>query len=139
MRLLSTGRPSYAKLPFFAGWSDSELTRFSRLVEVIDYEPGDLLAAGGRRPQEFVLIVVGRVDIVEGRRRICTLGEGDAIGAEAMLTNTVPTAAAVAQTYVRALVLGPRQFNGLLHDAPSMGRRLAQLLAERLAALPSPA
>jgi CRP-like cAMP-binding protein len=139
MRSLSIGRPSYAKLPFFDGWSDRELARFGRLAEVIDYKPGDVLAASGQRPQEFVLILCGKVDIIESRRQICTLGEGDTLGAEAMLTKSPPTVSAVAQTYVRALLLGPRQFNGMLREAPSMGRRLAQLLAERLATLPSPA
>ena len=56
-----------------------------------------------------------------------------------MLADVIPTAAAVAQTYVRALVLGPRQFHGLLQESPSMGRRLSLLLAQRLAAPPAPA
>jgi CRP-like cAMP-binding protein len=136
MKLLTTraARSPYAHLPFFAGWSHAELTRMNRLVETIDYEPGDIIAAGGQRAREFVIIVCGTVDVVDGRRRLATLTEGDTIGEEGMLVDTVPTAAAIAQTYVRALVLGPKQFHGLLYDAPSMGRRLSMLLAARLVA-----
>jgi CRP-like cAMP-binding protein len=141
MKLLTSraARSPYAHLPFFSGWTDAELTRLSRLVEVVDYEPGDIIAAGGPRAREFVLILVGTVDVVEGRRRLRTLGEGDTLGEEGLLADAVPTSAAVAQTYVRALVLGPRQFHGLLYEAPSMGRRLSLLLAARLAALPATA
>ncbi|MDP9183291.1 MAG: cyclic nucleotide-binding domain-containing protein [Actinomycetota bacterium] len=139
MKLLTSraARSPYAHLPFFVGWSDAELTRMSRLIEVIDYEPGDILAAGGQRAREFIVIVCGKVDVVEGRRRLATLGEGDTIGEEGMLTDALMSSAAVAQTYVKALVLGPRQFHGLLYDAPSMGRRLSMMLAARLAARPA--
>lgn len=140
MKLLTrAARSPYAHLPFFAGWTDAEMTRMSRLVETIDYEPGDILAAGGQRAREFVIIVCGTVDVVDGRRRIRTLGEGDTIGEEGMLTDAMTPAAAIAQTYVQALVLGPRQFHGLLYEAPSMGRRLSMMLAQRLAALPATA
>ena len=139
MKLLTSraARSPYAHLPFFAGWTDAEMTRMSRLVEVIDYEPGDIIAAGGRRTREFVIIVCGQVDVVEGRRRLHTLGEGDTIGEEGMLSDALTTAAAVAQTYVKALVLGQQQFHGLLYEAPSMGRRLSMMLAQRLATRPA--
>jgi CRP-like cAMP-binding protein len=140
MKLLSrAARPSYADLPFFSGWTDAELARVSRLAEIVDYEPGDVIAAGGQRAREFVLIICGTVDVVDGRRRLVTLGAGDTIGEQGMLADSITRGAAVAETYVRALVLGPRQFHGLLFDAPSMGRRLSLLLARRLAELPATA
>jgi CRP-like cAMP-binding protein len=137
MRLLSSRRTRspYAHLPFFAGWTDAELERMERLVEVVDYEPGDVVAVQGRRTEEFVVLLCGTVDLLDGRTRLGTLGEGDTLGEEGLLSDGHAPAAAVAQTYVRALVLGKRQFYGLLHEAPSMGRRLSLLLAERLAAL----
>lgn len=135
MRLLTrAARSPYADLSFFSGWTDAELERMSRLVEVVDYEPGEILAAGGRRAQEFVIIIRGTVDLVEGRRRLRTLGEGDTVGEEGMLSDAMVPAAAIARTYVQALVLGRRQFHGLLHETPSMGRRLSMVLAQRLTA-----
>ena len=138
MKLLTrAARSPYAHLPFFAGWTDAELARMSRLVETVDYEPGDIIAAGGQRTREFVIIVCGTVHVVEGRRRLATLGEGDTIGEEGMLADAMTPAAAIAQTYVKALVLGTKQFHGLLYDAPSMGRRLSMMLAARLVAQPA--
>jgi CRP-like cAMP-binding protein len=141
MRLFTTraAREPYTELAFFSGWSDAELTRLSRLAEIVDYEPGDIIETGGQRARQFVLILVGTVDLLDGRRRLRTLGEGDTIGEEGMLADSLPRAAAVAQTYVRALVLGPRQFHGLLQEVPSLGRRLSLLLAARLAAVPTSA
>lgn len=133
MKLLTrAARSPYAHLPFFAGWTDAEMARMSRLVEVVDYEPGDILAAGGQRAREFLVIVCGTVDVVDGRRRLRTLRDGDTIGEEGMLADATSAGAFVAQTYVQALVLGPRQFHGLLYEAPSMGRRLSMMLAARL-------
>ena len=139
MKLLARARSPYADVPFFASWTQAELARLDRLAEVVDYEPGDILAAGGQRAREFLVLLVGHVDILDGRRRLGTLGVGHTIGEEGLLSDAVSPVAFVATTYVRALVLGPRQFHGLLYEAPSMGRRLALLLAQRLAAAPAPA
>lgn len=140
MKLLTrAARPPYAHLPFFAGWTAAELHRLSRLVEVVEYEPGDVIAAGGLPAREFVVIVCGQVDVLDGRQRLARLGEGDTLGEEGLLAGSPSHGTAVAQTYVRALVLGPREFHGLLWDAPSMGRRLSLLLAERLSSDPAAA
>ena len=139
MKLFNRAQSPYARLPFFAGWSDAELARLDRVAEVIDYEPGDILAAGGTQAREFLVVLVGQVDVLDGRRRLRALGPGDAIGAEGLLSDAVSPVAFVAQTYVRALVLGPRQFHGLLYEAPSLGRRLSIVLAGRLAAVAAPA
>lgn len=137
MKLIRTSRSPYADVPFFTDWTAPELALLERLVEVVELEPGDVLVHAGRRSQEFYVVARGRVQLLEGRRHAGVLQAGDSLGAEGLLSGAASPVTAVAETCVQALVLGPRQFRGLLHEAPSMGRRLATLLAERLAAIPA--
>ena len=122
----------YAELAFFAGWTADDLQRMQRLAEVVEYEPGEIVTSQGGLALEFLVIVRGRAVVLADGRPVGCLAAGETIGEVAMLGGTVSPVAVVAQTYLEALLLGPREFNGLLTEAPSMGRRLAALLAARL-------
>jgi len=133
MKLLgSRARPAFADLAFFAGWTDDDLRRMERFAEAAEYEPGEVITTQGRLAVEFVVIESGRAAVIENGRPTTALGAGDTVGELSMLGGTTSSVVVVAQTYLKALVLGPREFNGLLAEAPSMGRRLATLLAARL-------
>jgi CRP-like cAMP-binding protein len=132
-------RSPYAELDFFRGWADEDLHRLERLAEVVEYEPGEVIAAQGLYPREFLVVVCGRADVLVGRRRLGTVETGETIGEQALLAGSATPAAVVAQTYLKALLLGQREFNGLLYEAPSLGRRLSILLADRLSQLPASA
>ena len=125
-------RSPYADLAFFAGWTPADLQRMERVVEVVDYEPGEFITVQGAPAVEFVVIVCGTAAVIADNEPVCTLTSGDTVGEVALLAGTTSPVAVVAQTYLKALLLGPRQFNGLLTAAPSMGRRLAALMADRL-------
>jgi CRP-like cAMP-binding protein len=122
----------YADLAFFSGWSSDDLHRMERLAELVEYEPGEIVTSQGQLAREFLVIVCGRAAAMSNHQPIRTITEGETIGEEAMLAGPSASVAVVAQTYLKALLLGPQQFNGLLSEAPSMGRRLSQLLARRL-------
>lgn len=138
-RVRGAAAPPYAGLAFFEGWADADLARLDRLAEVVEYEPGEVVCAPVRLVREFYVVLTGRAEVQEGRRRLGTLGPGDTIGEQGLLIGTQLRAAVVAQTYVKALYLGPREFHGLLREAPSFGRALSIALADRLARLPVPA
>lgn len=132
LRQARAHRSPYADLAFFAGWAPADVERLQRFAEVVDYEPGELVIAYGRLPVEFVVIVRGRAVVLEHGRPVGVLTEGETIGEVAMLAGRPSPIAVVADSSLRGLLLGPRQFNGLLCEVPSMGRRLSMLLAGRL-------
>ena len=141
MKLLSSRstRSAYSHIPFFAGWTNSELDRVRRLVETVEYPAGQRISSAGVKAREFVIIADGDVALVQDGRPLRTLRADDTIGEEGLLSDVPAIADAIAITTVKALVLGPRQFDALLHEAPSMGRRLSQRLANRRAELPASA
>lgn len=125
-------RSPYADLAFFAGWTPGDLQRMQRFAEVVEYEPGELVVSQGQLAVEFLVIVCGRAAVLADNRPIGLLADGDTIGEVTLLGGTVSPVTVVAQAPLKALLLGPREFNGLLSEAPSMGRRLSTLLAGRL-------
>lgn len=134
MKLLGSHpqRSPYADLPFFAGWTAHDLERMEHVAEVVDYRPGELITWQGQLALEFVVIVSGGAAVLADGKQVGLLCEGDTVGELAMLGGTSSPVTVVAETPLRALLLAPREFNGLLTEAPSMGRRLATLLAGRL-------
>ena len=126
----------YAELAFFVGWSELDLTRLENLAEVVEYEPGEIITTQGMPTgREFLVITNGRATVTGGDGRRQELHAGESIGAEDMLVRDGRSrTSVVADTYLTAILLGPQEFHGLLAEAPSMGRRLALLLADRLAA-----
>ena len=136
MKLLRPApRSPYADLDFFRGWSNADLALLDQHAEVVDLEPGDVLVPAGAVAREVYVVVQGRVDLVQDRRTVGTVAEGESVGAESLLAGKPSSASAIAETYVRALVLGTRQFHGLLHATPALGRRVAIELAGKLAAV----
>jgi CRP-like cAMP-binding protein len=128
--------PPYADLPFFEGWTDADLARLGRLAEVLDYAPGEVVCPPVQLVREFFVVLSGRAEVVEGSRRLDDVGPGDTVGEQGLLSGGQLRAAVVARTPLTALYLGPREFHGLLREAPSFGRALSIVLADRLARLP---
>lgn len=133
----ATAASRYADLAFFVGWSERDLSRLDSLAEVVEYEPGEIITTQGMPTgREFLVITRGRATITAGDGQRQTLAAGESIGSEDMLRGDGRSRTSViADTYLTALLLGPREFHGLLSEAPSMGRRLALLLADRLASV----
>lgn len=133
-----SNRPGYADLPFFQSWSAADLARLDRLAEHVEYEPGEIVMTHGLQAgREFFVITCGRALVTSHDGTATTVSAGESIGEEAMLVGDSASASVVAQTYLTALLLGPREFHGLLAEAPSLGRRLSLQLATRLLAVAS--
>lgn len=124
----------YTDIPFFRGWSAVDLARLDRLAEVVEYEPGEIISSPGLTAgKEFLVITKGRAVVRPNRGERVVVEAGETIGEQAMLLGSGDGFTAVAETYLEALLLGPREFHGLLAEAPSLGRRLSLNLAHRLA------
>ena len=60
------------------------------------------------------------------------LGPGDCFGEMALLHSSRRSATVVAESDMRLLVLGSRDFSALCDDVPSVSRRVLEAVAERL-------
>jgi CRP/FNR family transcriptional regulator, cyclic AMP receptor protein len=65
-------------------------------------------------------------------RKVATLGPGTAFGELALLDRAPRNATVVAETPMELVVLGQREFAGILDEVPGFARKLLAGLAHRL-------
>ncbi|MGH9090630.1 MAG: cyclic nucleotide-binding domain-containing protein, partial [Acidimicrobiales bacterium] len=77
-------------------------------------------------------IVDGQASVRRNGRRIATLGPGQYFGELALLDRRPRSATVISETEMLLLVLGQRQFNGVLDAVPALSRKLLAAMATRL-------
>ena len=65
-------------------------------------------------------------------RKVATLGPGDAFGELALLEKAPRNSTIVAETDMELVVLGQREFAGLIDEVPGFARKLLAGMANRL-------
>ena len=120
------------RAPLFEGLSRKELTELARVTDDLALEPGTVLCREGKIGREFFVLVDGSVDVIQGGKRIATLGGGDFIGEIALLTDTRRTATVKATTPLRCFVLTAADFRRVLDENRGVERKVMRALAERL-------
>jgi CRP/FNR family transcriptional regulator, cyclic AMP receptor protein len=121
-----------ANVPLFAALRKQELQEVLRAADQIDAEPGQELITEGRVGHEFFLILEGEAKVVKGGKEIQSLGQGDYFGELALLDQGPRSATVVATTPMKLLVVGQREFAGLLQNIPGLAAKLLPGLARRL-------
>ncbi|MGH9086957.1 MAG: cyclic nucleotide-binding domain-containing protein [Acidimicrobiales bacterium] len=121
-----------SKIWLFSTCSARELRTVRRALEEVAVSQGRVLTEEGTIGREFFFIVEGRASVRRGNRKVATLGAGDYFGELALLDRKPRSATVTADTDMRLLVLGQRQFNGLLDAVPALGRKLLAAMAGRL-------
>lgn len=121
-----------SKIWLFSTCSTRELRTVRRALEEVTVAAGRVLTEEGTIGREFFFIVEGQATVRRGNRKLATLGPGDYFGELALLDRKPRSATVIADTEMRLLVLGQRQFNGLLDAVPALSRKLLAAMAGRL-------
>jgi CRP/FNR family cyclic AMP-dependent transcriptional regulator len=121
-----------AKVPLFSGMDKAGLAQIAKLADEIDLPAGKQLLQQGDHPHEFFLIVDGSVRIDVDGAQINMLGPGEFLGEIALLDGGQRSATATAESPVRLLILGRREFNTLLNDFPDIRVSVLTALARRV-------
>ncbi len=116
----------------FSACSNRELKMIRRILEEVVVPPGRMLCEEGTIGREFLIIVNGTASVKRNGRKVATLGPGKYFGELALLDRRPRSATVVSDTEMDLLVLGQRQFNGLLESVPSLSRKLLAAMAIRL-------
>lgn len=134
MSLLSRkhGYDKLADVPFFAGWTRSELAAVDKVADEVTYRPLEQLIKQGTQGYEFLVVLEGEVDVVVDGHVVASLGPGDHVGEMALLDGSPRSASVIAKTEVRALLVGSQAFRALVDEVPSLDRRLLVSLTARL-------
>lgn len=121
-----------AKIWLFSTCSTRELRTIRRTLEEVTVPAGRVLCEEGTIGREFFLIVDGQASVRRNGRKVATLGPGQYFGELALLDRRPRSASVVADTEMLLLVLGQRQFNGILDAVPALSRKLLVAMATRL-------
>src|ERR1019366_9805039 len=112
--------------------STKELRTIRRALEEVRVPSGRLLCEQGTIGREFFLIVEGQASVKRNNRKVATLGPGQYFGELALLDRRPRSASVISDTDMTLLVLGQRQFNGVLDSVPALSRKLLAAMATRL-------
>jgi CRP/FNR family transcriptional regulator, cyclic AMP receptor protein len=130
------GRDSYldhlGSVPLFAACSRKELQKIARASDEIHVPSGKVLVEQGDVGRECFVIVDGTVTVKRNGRKVATLGPGAYFGELSLLDKGPRTATVEAESPLTVLVLGPREFSGVLDDVPGLAHKLMASLASRV-------
>jgi CRP/FNR family transcriptional regulator, cyclic AMP receptor protein len=118
----------------FSTCNKRELARIASLVDEVEAQKGKVLVRQGDPGQECFVIADGKAKATIPGRRSVILGPGSFFGEMSLLDQGPRTATVTAETDMRLLVLGSREFSSLINDVPVVAVRIMRGLAERLRA-----
>jgi len=121
-----------AQVPLFATLSRKELGLVARRAEDVSVPAGKELCREGEMGHQYFVILEGSAKVTRHGRRIATLGPGNAFGELSLLSRAPRNATIVAETPMELVVLGQREFAGIIDDVPGFARKLLSALAERV-------
>ena len=126
-----------ASVPLFSGCTTKELRDIAKATVELTLDEGKEFVTQGDVGREAFIIVEGTADVSRGGNTIATLGPGDCVGELALLDHGPRTATVVATSPLTVLVLGPREFSGLLDEVPTLTHKILAALAGRVRELDS--
>jgi CRP/FNR family transcriptional regulator, cyclic AMP receptor protein len=121
-----------ASVPLFNACSKKELGRIAKATTEMSFADGAVLMNQDDAAREAFILTEGTVVVKRNNRKVAELGPGAFLGEMGLLDRGPRTATVTAQGPVEALVLGPREFAGLLDDVPSISHKLLRALAARV-------
>jgi CRP/FNR family transcriptional regulator, cyclic AMP receptor protein len=121
-----------ADVPLFSALSKKDLAMIARSAEDVKVDAGKVLVTEGSAGAEFFVIVDGKARVTRRGRKVAELGSGLFFGDLALLDRAPRNATVVAETPMEVLVLGQREFAGLIDEVPGFAHKLLAGLARRL-------
>jgi CRP-like cAMP-binding protein len=121
-----------AKVQMFSSLNKRELGLISRAAEVVKVKGGTEIVTEGTTGHEFYLVLTGEAAVRRNGRKINTLGPGRYFGELALLDRGPRSATVVADTDMELVVIGQREFMGVLDEVPPVAHKLLVSMAARL-------
>jgi len=116
----------------FSTCNKRELSRIASLVDEVAAPKGKVLVRQGDPGRECFVIADGKAKATMRGKGTAVLGPGAFFGEMSLLDQGPRSATVTAETDMRLLVLGSREFSSLVNEVPVVAVRMMQGLAERL-------
>jgi CRP/FNR family transcriptional regulator, cyclic AMP receptor protein len=119
-------------IPLFRDLSRKQLEQIARLADEIRIPAGRRLATTGEQGHELFVIIEGRATVSTKSGRSLRLGRGNFFGEMSLLDGGPRSATVDADSDMRLLVVGQREFRLLLTAAPSLTLKIMSSLSTRV-------
>jgi CRP-like cAMP-binding protein len=126
-----------ASVPLFSACSKKELQAVARASDEISLSAGSTLCEQGGIGREAFVIVNGTAEVRRNGKKVAVLGPGACVGELSLLDHGPRTATVTAASDLDVLVIGTREFGGIVDDIPSIAHKLMRALAARVRELDS--
>jgi len=120
------------QVTLFSACSRKDLQLVARRAEDVKVPAGKVLVAEGETGHEFFVILEGNAKVTRQGRKIADIGPGAAFGELALLDKAPRNATVVAESDMELVVLGQREFAGIIDEVPGFSRKLLAGMARRL-------
>src|SRR4051812_3474032 len=120
-----------SQVRLFSSLSKKELSQIGRASDEVQVQAGKVIVEQGATGHEFFLILDGQATVKRNNRKIATLGPGQYFGELALLARHPRNATVIADTEMRLLVLGQREFSGVLDEVRGLSHKLLNAMAAR--------
>ena len=127
--------PRVARLkavPLFAHCSGKQIEFIATQVEDMDFAAGRVLCREGQSGADFFVLLSGGADVTKKGRKIAKMTAGDFFGEIALVDRGPRTATVTTTEPSRCLVLGPRQFQNVLHQDTDIAHSVMKALTLRV-------
>ena len=104
----------------------------ARASDQVELAEGRVLCEQGSIGREAFIILEGSAEVKRNGRKVATFGPGDCFGELALLDHGPRTATVTASTPLKVLVIGAREFAGILDEVPPIAHKLLKALASRI-------
>ena len=121
-----------SQVPLFSTCSRKDLQKLGKASDEIEVKEGKVLVEEGKPGHEFFLIEDGTAEVRRNNRKVATLGRGQFFGELSLLDRGPRSATVIADTDMTLVVLGQREFLGVIDEVPAMAHKLLAALAGRL-------
>jgi CRP-like cAMP-binding protein len=121
-----------ATVPLFAQCSRHDLAEIARFVDEIEVPGGRELMTEGDVGHEAFVVVDGTAAVTRGGEAVAEVGPGAVVGEMALIDRAPRNASVTATSPMKLLVIGKREFSGLLDESRSFREAILAALADRV-------
>jgi CRP/FNR family cyclic AMP-dependent transcriptional regulator len=121
-----------ASVPLFSACSRKELQAVAKATDEVNIPAGKVLCEQGSIGREAFVLVDGTAEVRRNKKKVASIGPGTCVGELALLDHGPRTASVVASTDMTVLVIGVREFAGIIDEIPSITHKLLKSLASKV-------
>lgn len=125
----SSYHDSLSHIRLFSSMSRRDLQKIAKASDEIEVPAGKMLVEQGTRGREAFVVIEGTATVRRNGRKVATLGPGDHFGELALLDGGTRTATIVAETPMKVLVIGQREFSGVIDEVPGLAHKVMASMA----------